>query len=126
MFLVNRAETDLVHLLACLRQAQSILEIGTAHGYWTLWLALAAGRCGGRVTTIEIKPERRQKAMEARAAAIAQARERGDALVQQARATLEADVAAAKGVLQSESSRLADQVIHTVLKPAAAAGGRHG
>lgn len=64
MFPVGRAETDLVYMLACLRRAKSILEIGTAHGYWTIWLALAAMQFGGKVTTIEIKPERRQKAIQ--------------------------------------------------------------
>lgn len=64
MFVVNRAETAVAHLLAHLRGAREILEIGTAHGYWTFWLALAAMSRGGRVTTIEIVPERRAKAMQ--------------------------------------------------------------
>jgi F-type H+-transporting ATPase subunit b len=78
-----------------------------------------------RLAIYKAQEARRQKALEARATAVAQARERGDALVSQARATLEADVAAAKSVLQTESSRLADQVIQSVLKPGAA-GGRLG
>ncbi|MGH9531508.1 MAG: hypothetical protein ACRD2Q_03890 [Terriglobales bacterium] len=79
-----------------------------------------------RLAIYKSQEARRQKALEARAAAVAQARERGDALVRQARATLAADVTAAKTILQVESSRLADQVIQSVLKPAAAAGGRQG
>ncbi len=75
-----------------------------------------------RLAIYKAQEGRRQKALEARAGAVAQARERGDALVRQARATLEADVAAAKGTLQSESSRLAEQVIQRVLRPAAAGG----
>jgi F-type H+-transporting ATPase subunit b len=79
-----------------------------------------------RLAIYKAQEARRQKALEARAAAVAQARERGDVLVRQARATIEGDVAAAKSVLQGESSRLADQVIQSVLRPAAAAGGRQG
>ncbi len=79
-----------------------------------------------RLAIYQAQEARRQKALEARAAAVAQARERGEALVRQARATLEADVAAAKSTLQAEGGRLADQVIQSVLKPAAVAGGRLG
>lgn len=79
-----------------------------------------------RLAIYKAQEARRQKALDARAAAVAQARERGEALVRQARTTLEADVVAAKSVLQSESERLADRVIQRVLKPAAAAGGRQG
>ncbi len=78
-----------------------------------------------RLAIYKAQEARRQKALDARAAAVAQARERGDALVRQARTKLEADVTDAKVILQSESSRLADQVIQSVLKPAAA-GGRQG
>lgn len=62
MFVVNRAETAVAYCLAQLCRAREILEIGTAHGYWTFWLALAAEARGGRVTTIEIVPERRARA----------------------------------------------------------------
>src|ERR1700690_602612 len=34
--------------------ARRIVEVGTSSGYSTLWLALAAQRTGGRVTTFEI------------------------------------------------------------------------
>lgn len=64
MFVVDRAETAVAHLLAHLCKARDILEIGTAHGYWTFWLALAAAARGGRVTTIEIVPERRARALQ--------------------------------------------------------------
>ena len=36
--------------------ARWIVEVGTSAGYSTLWLALAAQRTGGRVTTFEIDP----------------------------------------------------------------------
>jgi len=79
-----------------------------------------------RLAIYKAQEARRQKALDARAAAVAQARERGEALVRQARTTIEGDVVAAKSVLQAESERLADRVIQSVLKPAAAAGGRQG
>lgn len=63
MFRVPGEERALVYWLARLRGAREVLEIGTAHGYLTYELALAAQARGGRVTTIEIVPERRAKAV---------------------------------------------------------------
>ncbi len=42
---------------------KNILEIGTSTGHSTIWLAWAASKTGGRVTTIEINPERQEKAL---------------------------------------------------------------
>ncbi len=42
--------------LALAVHARRIVEIGTSGGYSTLWLALAARRTGGKVTTFEIDP----------------------------------------------------------------------
>lgn len=42
---------------------QNILEIGTSTGHSTIWLAWAASKTGGRVTTIEIDRERHEKAL---------------------------------------------------------------
>lgn len=64
MFRVPAEERALVYWLARLRGAREILEVGTAHGYLTYELALAAEARGGRVTTIEIVPERRARAVE--------------------------------------------------------------
>jgi caffeoyl-CoA O-methyltransferase len=47
---------DLLCSLALASRARTIVEIGTSGGYSTLWLAVAAGRTGGRVTTFEIDP----------------------------------------------------------------------
>jgi predicted O-methyltransferase YrrM len=41
-----------------------ILEIGTSTGHSTIWLAWAAAKTGGRVTTIEIDRERHARALE--------------------------------------------------------------
>lgn len=54
-------EPESAHFLGMLiraQQAQKILEIGTSVGYSTLWLAEAAQSTAGRVTTIELDPER--------------------------------------------------------------------
>lgn len=42
--------------LAVATRARIIVEVGTSGGYSTLWLALAAARNGGRVTTFEMHP----------------------------------------------------------------------
>lgn len=41
-----------------------ILEIGTSTGHSTIWLAWAASKTGGTVTTIEIDKDRRMKALD--------------------------------------------------------------
>jgi predicted O-methyltransferase YrrM len=42
---------------------KAILEIGTSTGHSTVWLAWAAAKTGGRVTTIEIDRGRQQRAL---------------------------------------------------------------
>ena len=46
----------LLHLLARMLHARSILEIGTLGGYSTIWLARAVA-AGGRVVTLELDPK---------------------------------------------------------------------
>lgn len=41
-----------------------ILEIGTSTGHSAIWMAWAASKTGGKVTTIEIDPERHRQARE--------------------------------------------------------------
>ena len=65
---------------------------------------------------------RRQQWLQARTAAVAEARVAAETRVKAARAALEQDVEQAKVTLQSESETLANQIIRTVLKPALAAG----
>ena len=50
---VSPLQGKLLHILALMRGARSILEIGTLGGYSTIWLAKAL-RPGGRVITLEI------------------------------------------------------------------------
>lgn len=69
----------------------------------------------------KVQEARRQQALQARAAAIAEARELAGAEVNQARARLEQEVVAAKAQLQPQAERLASEVIRTILKPVAVA-----
>jgi len=43
---------------------KDILEIGTSTGHSTIWLAWATAKTGGKVTTIEIDPERYRVALQ--------------------------------------------------------------
>jgi F-type H+-transporting ATPase subunit b len=63
---------------------------------------------------------RRQRIMEQRNAALAEARKQAGEMVKNARAALEKDVLAAKAALEQQANLLADKVIETVLRPAAA------
>ena len=65
---------------------------------------------------------RRQQWLQARAAAVAEARAAAETRVKAARTSLEQDVEQAKVTLQTESETLASQIIQIVLKPALAAG----
>jgi F-type H+-transporting ATPase subunit b len=66
----------------------------------------------------------RQRVMDQRNAALAEARKNAGEMVKKARAVLEAETFAAKSALEQQANVLADQVIATVLKPATATGGR--
>ncbi|OGO35785.1 MAG: hypothetical protein A2Z03_07380 [Chloroflexi bacterium RBG_16_56_8] len=48
-------------LVQAIRPARN-LEIGTSNGYSTIWLAEAAQKIGGRVTTVEVLPEKAEMA----------------------------------------------------------------
>jgi len=66
----------------------------------------------------------RQRVMDERNAALAESRKNAGEMVKKARAAMEKDTIGAKAALEQQANVLADQVIATVLKPAAAAGGR--
>jgi F-type H+-transporting ATPase subunit b len=59
----------------------------------------------------------RQQALQARTAALAEARTRAQVQVEQARAAIEQDKAAAQAGLQAESGKLAAEIIRIVLQP---------
>jgi F-type H+-transporting ATPase subunit b len=72
---------------------------------------------------------RRKQAIEARAAAVAQARERAQQQIAQAKAQVEQEAAAARATLEQDSDRIASQIIGTILQaagsgPVAVVGGR--
>jgi predicted O-methyltransferase YrrM len=63
---MNVPESDgkLLYDLVVKNQYKDILEIGTSTGHSTIWLAWAASKTGGKVTTLEIDEGRHKKAME--------------------------------------------------------------
>jgi predicted O-methyltransferase YrrM len=54
----------IIHEIIMKGQFKNILEIGTSTGHSTIWLAWAAAKTGGKVTTIEIDRERYRTALE--------------------------------------------------------------
>ena len=66
----------------------------------------------------------RQQLMEKRNSALTQARQQADEMVKKSRAVLADEVAAARKSLGQQAEALAGEIIESVLKPAAAAGGR--
>ena len=80
-----------------------------------------------RAALFKHQEARRQKALQARAGVVAQARSRAHAQVERARAEIEKDKLAAQAGLKVESGRLASEIIRIVLRPATAqapAGGQ--
>ena len=71
-----------------------------------------------RMTVFKSQEARRQLALQARAAAVAEARTRAQTQVEKARAAIEQDKLAAQTGLQAESGKLAAAIIRTVLHPA--------
>lgn len=71
-----------------------------------------------RMSVFKSQEARRQQALQARAAAVAEARTRAHAQVEQARAAIEQDRIVAQGGLEAESGKLATAIIRTVLEPA--------
>jgi caffeoyl-CoA O-methyltransferase len=61
---VPYADGETLHRLALGIKARRILEIGTSTGLSTVWLAWAAAKTGGKVTTLEIDEGRHRRARE--------------------------------------------------------------
>ena len=74
-----------------------------------------------RLAIFKTQEALRQVAQKARAAAVAQARERAQEQIREARTAIEQDMVVARQSLQGESERLASEIIRTILKPAAVA-----
>jgi len=82
-----------------------------------------------RLAVFKALDNRRKQAIEARAAAVAQARERAHQQIAQAKAQLEHETSAARATLDAASDSLANQIIKTILQsagasPASVVGGR--
>ena len=81
-----------------------------------------------RVAVFKNQEALRQQALQARAAAVAEARTKAQAQVEQARAAVHQDKVAAQAGLEAESGKLAAEIIRIVLRPgttqAPAGGGR--
>ena len=60
---VPEADGRLLHDLIVERRFTSALEIGTSTGHSTIWIAWALSKTGGRLTTVEIDPERHREAL---------------------------------------------------------------
>jgi F-type H+-transporting ATPase subunit b len=73
-----------------------------------------------RAAIFKRQEARRQQALQARAAALAQARDRARAQVAQARDELEKEKMAAQASLKAEAIRLATEIIRSILRPALA------
>lgn len=58
MFIITRDTGEFLALLVRATAAKQVLEIGTSNGYSTLWLAQATQAIGGRVTTVELVPNK--------------------------------------------------------------------
>ena len=75
-----------------------------------------------RSAIYQVQQTNRQRVLEQRNAALAEARRQTGERVKAARVTLENDVQEAKVTLEQQAGVLADKVIETVLRPAAAGG----
>ena len=73
-----------------------------------------------RATLFRSQESRRKAALDARAAALAEARSKAQAQVQAAKADIQKDREAAKAGLQAESQALAAEIMRRVLEPAGA------
>ncbi len=74
-----------------------------------------------RVSIFKAQEARRQQAIQARTAALAEARSQADVQVKQAKAAIAQDVTRAKGTLQTEAERLSSEIIDTLLRQVGAA-----
>jgi F-type H+-transporting ATPase subunit b len=89
-------------------------------------IALAATRTAeyeaklreARLAVFRALDQRRKQAMEARTAAVGQARERAQQLIAQAKAEIDSQSATARASLETESERMANRIIETLLQSA--------
>lgn len=53
-----KADQQFLSLMVKATRARNVLELGAAYGFTSIWLALALEETDGKLTTIEIKPDR--------------------------------------------------------------------
>ena len=58
MLSITRDTGRLLWIIVCATRATRILEVGTSNAFSTIWLADAARSTGGRVTTLEVNPDK--------------------------------------------------------------------
>jgi F-type H+-transporting ATPase subunit b len=76
-----------------------------------------------RAALFQAQEARRQRALQARASAVGDARAKAQAQVDQARAGIDQDKLSAQAGLEAESGRLAAEIIRMVLQPAVPTAG---
>jgi predicted O-methyltransferase YrrM len=59
---VPRCDGEFLHMMVHVAAAKNVLEVGTYRGYSGIWLGLGLEQTGGRLTTLEIDPERVREA----------------------------------------------------------------
>ncbi|MCK4966349.1 O-methyltransferase, partial [bacterium] len=64
MLNVPRTDGIFLRMMAELVQAKNALEIGTSNGYSSIWIGLGLKATGGKLTTLEIEPEKVKMARE--------------------------------------------------------------
>ena len=64
MLSVPKKDGQFLNLLVKATRAKNILEVGTSQGYSAIWISLALEETGGKMTTIDIAPEKVKLAKE--------------------------------------------------------------
>src|SRR5690606_11372861 len=59
---VPRGDGEFLHLLVHVTAARNVLEVGTYRGYSGIWMGVGLEQTGGKLTTLEIDPERVKEA----------------------------------------------------------------
>ncbi|HKD45508.1 MAG TPA: ATP synthase F0 subunit B [Candidatus Angelobacter sp.] len=75
-----------------------------------------------RAQIFQVQEAHSRRTMEERNNALAEAREKADAMIKSARAALEEEVLSAKSSLEKQTDSLADEIIDIVLRPVAVGG----
>jgi caffeoyl-CoA O-methyltransferase len=61
-YAIPRQDGQFLSLLVKATRAKNVLELGTVHGFAAIWIGLGLEESGGRLTTLEILPDRQEVA----------------------------------------------------------------